>query len=1006
MKLKFKRQDYQTESVASVIDCFIGQPYMGGAQYRVEPGELSQIRNLDGSGSANHEITLTSNQLLKNIQAVQARHYLPISQGLERDNRTGFVPNLVIEMETGTGKTYCYIKTIFELNRRYGWSKFIIVVPSIAIREGVAKSLEITAEHFLEDYQKRANFFIYNSKTLSDLESFSSNAGIHVMIINVQAFNVTGKDARRIHEELDEFQSRKPIDVIKSTRPIMILDEPQIMEGDKTIESLKTFNPLMILRYSATHKKEYNKIYRLDALDAYQKKLVKKISVCGISVRGIRGSNSYLYLESIDISRDKPPVARIEMVVKHKTLKRINRLIGKNDNLFELSKMDAYKGFLVTDINANTQTLHFSNGEVIKVGEVLGDPDELMLRRIQIQETIKAHFEKEQNLFHKGIKVLSLFFIDEVAKYRCYDAPNGDDRGEYAKIFEEEYDRYLNQILQTVDGDYKNYLERIEPFKTHDGYFSKDKKSQRLTNPPLSKKTGETDDVSAYDLILKEKERLLLLSPEISPVRFIFSHSALREGWDNPNVFVICALKHSDNSVSRRQEVGRGMRLAVNQHGERTDDPTTVHETNVLTVVANESYTDFVTALQKNIKDSLSSRPKIADTAYFLGKQLHTENGIVKMHRQLAVKLENYLFENEYVNESNYLTPNYVNAKIAHTLAPLPEELKPYTDQIWMLLDTILSDDIQPVIEDERLSKLNKLNANFHKKEFQSLWKKINRKAIYTVQFDSNELIKKSITALNEGLKVAKISYVIERGIQNQNYNTDDLAHGKAFQLNRTETPFDGVVDRSGVKYDLIGKLTTETNLTRKTIAHILQGIDSAVFEQYQQNPEDFILKAAKIIQDQKAAVVVEHLTYDALAGSYDSTIFTHKKIRQDLSKAEPVEHHIYDYVFTDSDQERKFVKELDKSAEVIVYAKLPRDFYIPTPVGKYTPDWAIAFNEGSVKHVYFIAETKGSLDTMELRRIEDYKVKCARKYFKKLTSDQVKYDVINDYDQLMQLVR
>lgn len=1006
MKLKFKKLEYQTESATSVIDCFSGQPYMGGASYRVKPGELIQLNNLEDNGFDNHEIILTSNQLLKNIQSVQARQYLPISKRLEQDGQTGFVPNLVIEMETGTGKTYCYIKTIFELNRRYGWSKFIIVVPSIAIREGVAKSFEITTEHFLEEYQKRAQFFIYNSKTLSNLESFSSNAGIHVMIINVQAFNATGKDARRIHEELDEFQSRRPIDVIKATRPILILDEPQKMEGDKTIQSLNTFNPLMILRYSATHRKEYNKIYRLDALDAYQKKLVKKISVCGISVRGVRGSNAYLYLESIDVFRDKPPVARIEMVVKHKTLKRINRLIGQNDNLFEISGLDVYKGFLVADINANTQTLHFANGEKLKVGEVIGDPDESMLRRIQIQETIKAHFGKEQDLFYKGIKVLSLFFIDEVAKYRYYDSPDGDIRGEYAKIFEEEYDRYLKEILLTAEGEYKNYLERIETFKTHNGYFSKDKKSQQLVNPHLYKKSGEADDVDAYDLILKDKERLLSLSPEISPVRFIFSHSALREGWDNPNVFVICTLKHSDSSISRRQEVGRGMRLAVNQQGERIDDPNVVHETNILTVVTNESYTDFVTALQRDIKESLASRPRVADTAYFLGKQLHTENGVIEMNRQLAVKLENYLFENGYVNDSNYLTPNYVNAKIAHTLEPLPKELEPYTDQIWMLLDTILSDDMKPVIEDERLSKINKLNANFYKKEFQSLWKKINRKAIYTVQFDSNELIRKSILALNEGLTVTKISYVIERGIQNQDYTKDDLEHGKAFQLNKTEHSFDGVVDSSGIKYDLIGKLTIETNLTRKTIANILKEIDASVFEQYQQNPEDFILKAAKIIQEQKASVVVEHLTYDALSGTYDSTIFTHKKIKQDIQKAEQVKHHIYDYVFTDSEQERNFVKEIDKSAEIIVYAKLPRDFYIPTPVGKYTPDWAIAFREGSVKHVYFIAETKGSLDTMELRQIEDYKVRCARKYFKKMTSDQVKYDVIDSYAQLMQLVR
>jgi type III restriction enzyme len=834
----------------------------------------------------------------------------------------------------------------------------------------------------------------------------ASDAGIHVMIINVQAFNATGKDARRIHEELDEFQSRRPIDVIKNNRPILILDEPQKMEGDKTIESLKTFNPLMILRYSATHKTEYNKIYRLDALDAYQQKLVKKISVCGVSVRGARGTEAYLYLESIDVSKNKAPTARVEMAIKHKTIKRAYRILGKNDNLHKLTGLDAYKGFVVADIDANTQTLHFSNGEVLKVGEVIGNPDESMVRRIQIREAIKAHFEKEQYLFYQGIKVLSLFFIDEVAKYRCYDAPDGDDRGEYAKLFEEEYLAHLEVVLAIVDGDYKEYLQKIEASRTHNGYFSKDKKNQRLIDPLMSRKTGEADDVDAYDLILKDKERLLSLIPESSPVRFIFSHSALREGWDNPNVFVICTLKHSASNVSRRQEVGRGMRLAVNQQGDRMDDPITVHETNVLTVVTNESYTDFVTALQKDISESLAERPRTADTAYFLGKQLQTSNGIVEMTRQMAVKLENYLFENNYVSEKNYISPDYVNAKQIGELAPLPKELEVYSDQIMTLLDSILTDNDRPVIEDERLTKFNDLNANFDKKEFQSLWKKINKKAIYTVQFDSDELVQKSIAALNAELHVAKISYVIQRGEQNEQCTRDDLRHGTAFKLNTTETPLTDIPNGSMVKYDLIGKLTSETVLTRKTIARILQGIDEPVFAQYQSNPEDFILKATRIIHEQKAAVIVEHLAYDALTGTYDSTIFTHQKIKQDIRKGERVNHHIYDYVFTDSEQERTFVKELDTSAEVVVYAKLPRDFYIPTPVGKYSPDWAIVFKEGVVKHVYFIAETKGSLSTMELRRIEECKAKCARKYFKKITSDQVKYDVIDSYSQLMHLVR
>ena len=584
-----------------------------------------------------HEIALTLPQLLENIHTVQRHQNLPLSAALVNDKKTGCPINLDIEMETGTGKTYCYIKTVFELNKRYGWSKFIVVVPSIAIREGVYKSLDITAEHFLEDYGKRIRFFIYNSKQLHNLESFSSDAGINVMVINVQAFNATGKDARRINEELDEFQSRRPIDVIKSNRPILILDEPQKMEGAKTLESFKGFNPLMILRYSATHKTEHNKIHRLDALDAYNQKLVKKISVRGISVKGLSGTNAYLYLGGIEISTSKPPVVGVELEIKQKSgIKRVLRKLHKGDNLFDLSGgLDQYKGFVVADINANTNTLSFTNGEELRVGEVTGDVNEAALRRIQIREAIKAHFEKEQMLFNDGIKVLSLFFIDSVAKYRCYDE-NGETSGEYAQIFEEEYTSHLNEVLTLDDNPYNDYLRGIEVSRTHEGYFSIDKKSRRLVDPATGKKSNETDDVDAYDLILRKKEQLLQFA---EPVRFIFSHSALREGWDNPNVFVICTLKHSDNMISRRQEVGRGMRLSVNQTGDRMDNPATVHDVNVLTVVTSESYTEFVTGLQRDISESLSERPRIADEKYFTGKVLKTAAGDVEVTPQLAKQI-------------------------------------------------------------------------------------------------------------------------------------------------------------------------------------------------------------------------------------------------------------------------------------------------------------------------------------------------------------------------------
>ena len=481
------------------------------------------------------------------------------------------------------------------------------------------KSLQITQEHFQEMYGKKAKFFIYNSKQLHNLESFSSDGGINIMIINVQAFNAKGKDNRRIYDELDDFQSRRPIDVIKANHPILILDEPQKMEGGRTLESLIEFNPLMILRYSATHKTTHNKVHRLDALDAYNQKLVKKIAVRGISVKGLSGTNAYLYLESIEISK-LAPVARIEFEIKQNNgIVRKLRKFSKGDNLFDLSGgLDQYRGFVISDINAITNTVIFTNGTEIYAGEAIGDVTESTLRRIQIREAIKAHFDKEQVLFHQGIKVLTLFFIDEVAKYRLYNKDE-ESKGEYARIFEEEYIDALNELGLIDKPEYKRYLDGIAPSKTHNGYFSIDKKSNRMVDPSTAARSTETDDVDAYDLILKDKERLLSFE---EPVRFIFSHSALREGWDNPNVFVICTLKHSDNTISRRQEVGRGLRIAVNRYGERQDNPATVHQTNILTVIASESYKDFVAGLQRDISESLSERPRLANESLLYWKTI------------------------------------------------------------------------------------------------------------------------------------------------------------------------------------------------------------------------------------------------------------------------------------------------------------------------------------------------------------------------------------------------
>jgi type III restriction enzyme len=1006
MKLKFKTQAYQTNAVEAVVDCFAGQPYSSGYKYTVDPGRVKageqQQQKLDESGFKNEDIKLTTMQLLANIHTVQHRQNLTLSTALV-SNKVSAI-NLDIEMETGTGKTYCYIKSMFEMNKRFGWNKFIVVVPSIAIREGVFKSLEITAEHFLETYGKRARFFIYNSKQLHNLESFSSDAGINVMVINVQAFNATGKDARRIYEELDDFQSRKPIDVIAANRPIMILDEPQKMEGAKTLDSMKAFNPLMILRYSATHKTEHNKIHRLDALDAYNQKLVKKIAVRGISVKGLSGTNAYLYLEGIEVSSTKLPVARVELEIKQNSgIKRVVRKLGKNDNLFVMSgELDQYKGFVVADINGLTDTVSFSNGVELQAGEATGDVNETALRRIQIREAIKAHFEKEQVLFQQGIKVLSLFFIDEVAKYRSYDDA-GEVAGEYAQAFEEEYINYVNSLPLLEDTPYNLYVKGIVPSKTHNGYFSIDKKTKRLVDPETGKKSTETDDVDAYDLILKDKERLLSFA---EPVRFIFSHSALREGWDNPNVFVICALKHSDNTVSRRQEVGRGLRLSVNQSGDRMDHPATVHQVNVLTVVASESYKDFVAALQRDISESLSARPKIADEAYFTGKVLKTETGDVEVTPQLAKQIYKYLLKNDYTDDNDKITPAYLEARKEQQLAELPPELAAHAEQVFQLIDSVFSEGQMFEVEDDR-AKPNPLNANFDKKEFKELWNRINRKAAYSVHFDTPELVGKCVAELDEALRVSPLQYTIQRGEQTDTATYDALKQGESFKVAETETENYKASIHSAVKYDLIGKLAEDTQLTRTTIAAILKGISMAVFSQYKTNPEDFIAKAARLINEQKATVIVEHLAYDPISETHSLDIFTQDKSKQDFSKTgDKLQRHIYDYVITDSKNERSFVKELDTSEEVVVYAKLPRGFYIPTPVGDYNPDWAISFKQGAVKHIYFIAETKGSMSSMELREIEKSKIKCARKFFKDITSDQVKYDVIDSYGKLMELVK
>jgi type III restriction enzyme len=1020
MKLQFKHQSYQADAVEAVVDCFAGQPKVEGLSYRLDPGRLSAAQApIDyGTEAFRNAPLIEEASLLENIRSVQRRRNLPQSKRLVATRSAKI--NLDVEMETGTGKTYVYLRTMFELNRRYGWSKFIVVVPSIAIREGVQKSLEITADHFLQDYGKKARFFTYDSKHLHKLESFSSDGGINVMVINVQAFNARGADARRIDMELDDFQSRRPIEVIRANHPILILDEPQKMEGRQTAESLAKFNPLFVVRYSATHKTEHNKVYRLDALDAYQQKLVKKIRVHGIAQKGLSGTNGYLYLEGLAVS-PKETRARLEFEVKDKsgTIRRVLRKVGVGDNLRELSNgLGQYDGFVVSEIDVRQNTLAFTNGQVIVAGQVHGEVHESHLRRIQIRETIRAHFEQEKRLFPQGIKVLSLFFIDAVAKYRRYDE-NGEQPGEYAKIFEEEYAQQLNEALELEDTPYQCFLREIPASSTHNGYFSIDRRSNRLVDPSVRARgedAGLADDVDAYDLILRDKETLLSF-PENNDrddvrrrkqVRFIFSHSALREGWDNPNVFTICTLKHSDSTVSRRQEVGRGMRLCVNQFGERMDQPATVHDINILTVIANESYEDFVNGLQSDIHESLSARPRKASEAYFTGKVLIAgpDQESITVTPELAKQIYRYLLKNDYTDEQDHITEVYHQAKKDGTVAELPEDLKPHAAEVFRLIDSVFSEGALPQYANHRMPQKNVLNENFHKKEFQELWQKINRKAAYTVKFDSAELIDKAIKTLNRDLRVEQLRFQITRGEQADQISPEDLAAKQGFVATEREAEYGRASMGASVTYDLIGSVAEATQLTRHTVAAILRGLEVPVFGQFKTNPEAFLSRASTLIKEQKATMIIEHIAYDPIDERYDSSIFTAVKEEDDFGDAFEAKRHIYNYVFTDSKVERRFAEELDTNAEVIVYSKLPRGFAIPTPVGDYNPDWAIAFRSGDVRHVYFIAETKGSMSSLELREIESARINCARKFFARITSNEVKYEVVRNYGELMEIVR
>lgn len=1011
MKLQFKHQKFQADAAKAVVDVFAGQPYLTPS-YMMDRGSGQQAftDDEDFTGWSNQRIVpkLNDRLILKNINEIQRANQIKPSTNLEGRY------NLTIEMETGVGKTYTYIKTMYELNRAYGWSKFIIVVPSVAIREGVYKSFQVTQEHFAEEYGKKVRFFIYNSAQLTEIDRFASDNSINVMIINSQAFNARGKDARRIYMKLDEFRSRRPIDIIAKTNPIVIIDEPQSVEGKQTKENLKQFNPLMTLRYSATHKSDsiYNMIYRLDAMEAYNKRLVKKIAVKGITESGSTATESYIYLESINLSK-AAPTATIQFDMKGATgIRKITRTVLEGYNLYDNSgQMEEYKqGFVISRIDGRDDSVEFINGIKLYVGDVIGKVSEEQFRRIQIRETILSHIQRERELFYKGIKVLSLFFIDEVAKYKQYDEAGQPVNGSYAEMFEEEYKDIINNLQMGLgEDDYMDYLSSISAEKTHAGYFSIDKKGMMIDSK-VSRKETTTDDVDAYDLIMKNKELLLDRNPNRSPVRFIFSHSALREGWDNPNVFQICTLKQSSSDVRKRQEVGRGLRLCVNQNGERMDTSVLgdeVHNVNVLTVIASESYDSFAKGLQNEIAEAVADRPHMVTPELFIGKVIKDDQGNEQViDRDIGNAIHYELIVNGYIDKKGVLTDKYYEDK-ANGDIKIADEVADSAVSVIEIIDSIY--DVRTMQPENARSNNVELEIDESKlamPEFKALWNRINSKSVYIVDFDTDELVRKSIDSLNRKLRVSKIYFKVETGVMDQIKSKESLANGNSFVKERAVSYNSAMTTSSNVKYDLVGKLVDETGLTRKTVIQILQGIFPAIFDQFKNNPEEFIIKSAELINNEKATAIIEHITYNVLDDTYDTDVFTDSTIKGRLGvNAMKAKKHLYDHIVYDSSNERAFANDLEINTDVAVYVKLPNSFYISTPIGHYNPDWAIAFYEGTVKHIYFVAETKGSMNSMQLRLIEGSKIHCAKEHFKAISDGKVVYDVVDSYKTLLDIV-
>ncbi len=994
MKLKFVDQPYQTDAVNAICDIFEGCE-VKDSLFTVEINKNKEYKqnemvelDLDGENVSyyighSNKVSIDDFTMLENVQKIQEHNDIQMAKNLQNKNFS-------IEMETGTGKTYVYTKTILELNKRYGFTKFIIVVPSIAIKEGVNSSLNATKEHFMEKYDNVVyNHFIYDSNHLDRIKNFATSTDIEIMIINIDAFRKSFTDpskeskANLIHRTSEQTDDLKPIDLIAGINPIVIIDEPQSVDNTaKSKEAIASLHPLCTLRYSATHKELYNLMYRLTPVDAYHENLVKHIEVASITSND---TSTKPYVKLLSVSDKNGYSCRLEIYLNNKKTGVIDKktvTAKTRDDLWELSnEVDYYKdcGYIIDNIDCfeGEESVSFSNGEIVHIGETIGNVDDSVIKKSQIRQTIEMHLDKELHYNKQGIKVLSLFFIDEVAKYRDYDRE--DEKGDYQRWFEEEYTKLINKPkYKKLKEDYGE-----DPTVVHDGYFAQDGKGRAKNS------NGTTnDDETTYQLIMKDKERLLSFD---EPIRFIFSHSALKEGWDNPNVFQVCTLVETKDTMTKRQKIGRGLRLCVNQDGERVLEP----KYNTLSVIANESYREFADTLQHELEKDNFKFGVVEPISFTNIAVKQYDGSTVELTQAESIEIFDYLFKNDYLTSKGKATNKYYQYKNNDKFV-LPDKYESFTPKVMKRIDN-LSREIE--IRDASTKIPVKLDKEVQlSPEFIALWDKIKQKTVYTINMDMDKLKSEAIEKIKNmpRIKADRIDSQItnvditKQGVIDARHQVRDL--GLVYEFEQMTYP------------DFIRRLQDSTGLLRKTIIEIVS--KSERLKDFYVNPEEWIKQVSKILLSVKKENLTEGIKYEKADEYYEQDfIFNDEELygykdRNLLEIDTTKKKNVYDHVIYDSQIERDFAIDAENDDDVVLYAKLPSRFKIDTPIGNYNPDWAVVLNTEEGEKLYFVAETKGTENIDDLKGAEKKKILCGRKHFEVIDTG-IKYEVVKELKTL-----